>query len=79
MVPSEAEIEARLAELRRRREAIDREIADHLLYLELGRRLRAGTAAEGSRPDPASATFPWCKAVSSRSNLPVSPPRSVGA
>lgn len=45
MVPSEAEIEARLAELRRRREAIDREIADHLLYLELGRRLRAGAAA----------------------------------
>ncbi len=45
MVPSEAEIEARLADLRRRREAIDREIADHLLYLELGRRLRAGAAA----------------------------------
>jgi hypothetical protein len=44
MVPSEAEIEARLAELRRRREAIDREIADHLLYLELGRRLRTGAA-----------------------------------
>lgn len=48
MVPSEAEIEARLAELRRRREAIDREIADHLLYLELGRRLRAGTAEAGA-------------------------------
>lgn len=59
MVPSEAEIEARLAELRRRREALDREIADHLLYLELGRRLRggAGPSAEpetGSAPESAS-------------------------
>ena len=44
MVPSEVEIEARLAELRRRRDALDREIADHLLYLELGRRLRRGAA-----------------------------------
>lgn len=52
MVPSEAEIEARLAELRRRREAIDREIADHLLYLELGRRLRAGAAEAGGPPVP---------------------------
>ncbi|GLS54693.1 hypothetical protein GCM10007886_28760 [Methylobacterium gregans] len=50
MVPSEAEIEARLAELRRRREAIDREIADHLLYLELGRRLRAGAGEAGGYP-----------------------------
>ncbi|TXM90999.1 hypothetical protein FV219_21595, partial [Methylobacterium sp. WL122] len=37
---SEAEIEARLSDLRRRREALDREIADHVLYLELGRRAR---------------------------------------
>lgn len=52
MVLSEAEIEARLAALRRRREALDREIADHLLYLELGRRLRAGPAPEGGEPEP---------------------------
>ncbi|TXM87244.1 hypothetical protein FV223_27850, partial [Methylobacterium sp. WL116] len=39
---SEAEIEARLASLRRQRDALEREIADHVLYLELGRRLRGG-------------------------------------
>ena len=49
---SEDEIVVRLAELRRRREALDREIADHLLYLELGRRLRADTADAGPVPDP---------------------------
>ncbi|MGH1573693.1 hypothetical protein ACRAWG_27400 [Methylobacterium sp. P31] len=44
---SEAEIEARLAALRRRREALDREIADLVLYLELGRRLgAAGTVSD---------------------------------
>ena len=52
MGPSEAEIEARLADLRRRREAIDREIADHLLYLELGRRL--GWAGSASTPAPSA-------------------------
>ena len=36
---SEHEVEARLTELRHRREVLDREIADLLLYLELGRRL----------------------------------------
>lgn len=46
MGPSEAEIETRLAGLRRQRDALDREIADHVLYLELGRRLR------GSVPSP---------------------------
>lgn len=61
---SEAEIEARLAELRRRREVLDREIADHVLYLELGRRLRgAGPAPavdmSGDRPSqPARAPEP---------------------
>ncbi|MGU3537635.1 winged helix-turn-helix domain-containing protein [Methylobacterium sp. A54F] len=54
MGPSEAEIERRLAALRREREAIDRAIADHLLYLELGRRLAgAPPAAEpADRPEP---------------------------
>lgn len=42
MILSESEIEARLAALRRQREALDREIADLVLYLELGRRLGVG-------------------------------------
>ncbi|SFM03318.1 winged helix-turn-helix domain-containing protein [Methylobacterium pseudosasicola] len=46
---SEDEIEARLAALRRQREALDREIADLVLYLELGRRL----SGAGSGPAPA--------------------------
>ncbi|WCS26821.1 winged helix-turn-helix domain-containing protein [Methylobacterium sp. NMS14P] len=48
---SESEIAARLAALRRQREALDREIADLVLYQELGRRLAAGGA--DARPDPA--------------------------
>lgn len=48
---SEDEIEARLAALRRQREALDREIADLVLYLELGRRL----SGAGSGPAPAPA------------------------
>nr|WP_137831836.1 hypothetical protein [Methylobacterium sp. L1A1] len=43
---SEAQAEARLADLRRRRDALEREIADLVLYLELGRRL-AGPAGQG--------------------------------
>ncbi len=60
---SEAEIEARLASLRRQRDALDREIADHVLYLELGRRLRGAEApSEIARPedpeDPAARPEP---------------------
>jgi len=44
---SDAEIEMRLAALRRRREALDREIADLVLYQELGRRLGAVRAEAG--------------------------------
>ncbi|WP_336491247.1 winged helix-turn-helix domain-containing protein [Methylobacterium nigriterrae] len=62
MVPSEAEIEARLAELRRQRDALDRSIADHVLYLELGRRLRAERAPEPaavpSAPTPSPPGWP---------------------
>ncbi|MGU3547145.1 hypothetical protein ACLBYE_29630, partial [Methylobacterium sp. A52T] len=50
MALSDSEIAARLAALRRQREALDREIADLVLYQELGRRLAAGGAA--ARPDP---------------------------
>lgn len=57
MSPSEAEIEARLASLRRQREALDREIADHVLYLELGRRLR-GPVADELAHEPASVPAP---------------------
>ena len=46
---SEAEIEARLALLRQRREGLDREIADLVLYRELGRRFgAAGTRTEAA-------------------------------
>ena len=39
MFLSEAEAEAALRDLRHRRDALDRAIAEHQLYLELGRRL----------------------------------------
>ncbi|MEE7489050.1 hypothetical protein [Methylobacterium oryzae] len=50
MALSECEIATRLAALRRQREALDREIADLVLYQELGRRLAAG--GSDPRPDP---------------------------
>lgn len=50
---SEADAEARLAALRRQREAIDRAIADLVLYLELGRRLNAGGEARLPPAEPA--------------------------
>jgi hypothetical protein len=51
---SEHEAEERLAQLRRQRETLDREIADLVLYLELGRRLNAGIP----RPAPGPAPVP---------------------
>ncbi|MCJ2050510.1 winged helix-turn-helix domain-containing protein [Methylobacterium sp. J-070] len=50
---SEPEIAARLAALRLRREALDREIADLVLYLELGRRLGAVGMEPPGSPGPA--------------------------
>lgn len=55
---SEAEAEARLAALRRQREAIDRAIADLVLYLELGRRLNAGGAVPAGEVAPAPEPVP---------------------
>lgn len=49
---SESEIEARLAALRRQREALDRQIADLVLYLELGRRLGAAGSGARAASDP---------------------------
>lgn len=49
---SESEIEARLAALRRQREALDREIADLVLYLELGRRLGVAGTGDPAPPEP---------------------------
>lgn len=65
MVLSESEAESRLLLLRRQREAIEREIHDLTLYLELGRRLRSetgepvadgsdGAASQGARPGGAT-------------------------
>jgi HB1, ASXL, restriction endonuclease HTH domain len=50
MFLSEAETEARLDDLRRQRAALDRAIAEHELYLDLGRRL-AGAAAPRVSPE----------------------------
>lgn len=62
---SEHEAEERLALLRRQREALDREIADLVLYLELGRRLNSGlprppASLDGQREEarPAPPTVP---------------------
>jgi HB1, ASXL, restriction endonuclease HTH domain len=55
---SESEIEARLAALRRQREALDREIADLVLYLELGRRLGVGGTGDRARTEPVARAGP---------------------
>lgn len=61
MFPSERESDARLFALRRQRDAIEREIADLLRFLELGRRLaRAGPAEEDGlgQSGPVSSSWP---------------------
>ena len=82
---SEAEIEARLAELRRRRDALDREIADHVLYLELGRRLRgagfppagdmSGDRGTAGPPEPVAPPMPVAPPVP-RAAAPAAPEAS---
>ena len=51
MVLSEAEAVARLEALRRQRDVIERQIADLLLYLDLGRRLGGPAAPASAVPD----------------------------
>lgn len=63
MVLSEAEALARLEELRRQRDALERQIADLLLYLDLGRRLGGPSV-----PAPAAGD------AAPRVDAPVSPP-----
>lgn len=58
MFLSEAETEARLDDLRRQRAALDRAIAEHELYLDLGRRLARSGAAEPARTVPAEPPHP---------------------
>lgn len=71
---SEAQAEARLAELRRRRDVIEREIADLVLYLELGRRL-AGQGADAASEEPEDAPAPRRPAAeSARAASPAVPP-----
>ena len=73
---SEAEIEARLALLRRQREALDREIADLVLYLELGRRL--GAAGTAAAPEASIAPPPGRDAPVGRGGPPPASPADRG-
>ena len=82
---SDAEIAMRLAALRRQREALDREIADLVLYQELGRRLAAAGAAVGAaaRGQEAGSDADSIRAASpdliraGDATLPPAPPRPV--
>ncbi|WP_018263730.1 HTH domain-containing protein [Methylobacterium sp. WSM2598] len=64
MVLSEAEVRARLEALRQQRAALDRAIAEHELYLELGRRLAAAEPAPAQAP-PAPAPTAQARAQAS--------------
>lgn len=68
MVLSEAEALARLEELRRQRDALERQIADLLLYLDLGRRLGGPSV-----PAPAAAD------AATQMDAPAPPPAPVAA
>lgn len=65
MFPSEAESEARLRDLRARRDALDREIADLALYRELGLRL-----ARSAGREPAATAAPARPAPESSPEIP---------
>lgn len=85
MVLSEAEALARLEALRRQRDAIERQIADLLLYLDLGRRLGgpapSAAPAEAERaaapvptPDPQPVPHPAPQPVRAPAATPPAPP-----
>ena len=87
MFLSESEIDLRLIELRRRRDLIEREIADLLLYRDLGRRLSASdegspavarVAAPGdeTKADPMRERFPADREAGSIPLRPVTEPAS---
>ncbi len=52
MFLSEAEAEAALRDLRRRRDELDRAHREHQLYLELGRRLGGSALPAAAEPTP---------------------------
>ncbi|CAO4143960.1 winged helix-turn-helix domain-containing protein [Methylorubrum aminovorans] len=83
MVLSEAEALARLEALRRQRDAIERQIADLLLYLELGHRL-GGPAAPApdervDAPAPSSVPQPASQPVQAPASGPPVPPAAERA
>lgn len=78
MFLSEAEAEARLDDLRRQRAALDRAIAEHELYLDLGRRLaRPGIAdpvpAQTQGPVPVAQPRPGPAPAASAPVAPMKP------
>ncbi|MFJ7437086.1 HTH domain-containing protein [Methylorubrum thiocyanatum] len=83
MVLSEAEALARLEELRRQRDALERQIADLLLYLDLGRRLggpsvpvpaAADAAPQMDAPAPPPAPAPVAAPVAATVAAPSAQP-----
>ena len=83
MVLSEAEALARLEELRRQRDALERQIADLLLYLDLGRRLggpsvpapaAADAAPQMDAPAPPPAPTPVAAPVAATVAAPPAQP-----
>ena len=70
MVLSEAEALARLEALRRQRDAIERQIADLLLYLELGRRLGGPPAPDERGDAPAPVPQPAPQPVQAPASAP---------
>lgn len=84
MVLSEAEALARLEELRRQRDALERQIADLLLYLDLGRRLggpsvpapaAADAAPQMDAPAPPPAPAPVAAPVAATVAAPPAQPQ----
>ncbi|SEO33227.1 HB1, ASXL, restriction endonuclease HTH domain [Methylobacterium sp. ap11] len=74
MFLSEAETEARLDDLRRQRAALDRAIAEHELYLDLGRRLaRPGIADPVPAPVPVAQPRPGPAPAASAPVAPMNP------